>query len=185
MEGRTLCNDVLFCPTVIEPNELLQVAEQAWTPRDPDHDPDKLKQYRFDGIVRLLAPSDDDKLYQMLEENQRHDYGFGPKSLIYRLSSSPSSPSSSSSINTSNKSASFDFQAIFPKTYGMLTNQKFRWFQYKKGVLHVICGRLGVLDANIGNLKTNKYCNVGSTSLSRSMNFCVRWKQVGSGTEQS
>jgi len=45
----------------------------------------------------------------------------------------PSSPSQSA--------VKFDFQKVFPKTYAMLTNKKFRWFQYKNGILRVIAGR--------------------------------------------
>ena len=48
IQGRTMDEDVLFCPVVMHPNEFLQVANEAWTPRDPDNDPDKLDQYHID-----------------------------------------------------------------------------------------------------------------------------------------
>lgn len=137
IQGHTMDEDVLFCPVVMDPNEFLQVANEAWTPRDPDDDPDKLDQYRFDGILRSLAPADDDEIYGKLQD-VKNSAIFGPYRLIYRLNRD----------TITNKHA-FDFQTVFPKTYAMLTNGKFRWFQYQKGILRIIVGRgIGPLDRN-------------------------------------
>jgi len=71
---RTSESDVMNCPVVLEPNEFLQVAELAWTPRVSN----RLDHYIFDGILRFLAPSEDDEVYNKLHEMKRNDDGFGP-----------------------------------------------------------------------------------------------------------
>ncbi len=154
ISGRT-DSDVMFCPVVLEPNEFLQVSELAWTPRDPKDDKDNLDGYRFEGMIRFLAPSDNDEVYDTLNKTRQEEmaeggFFYGPYQLIHRLPPS-----------YSKKLKSFDFQKIFPKTYAMLTNGKFRWFLYKKGVLRIIAGRgIGPMNRDFGSeqiLKTWKY----------------------------
>lgn len=129
MEGRSCSDDLLFCPAPLELNEFLQVGEKSWTPRDPQEDPDKLHTYRHSNVCRLLVPSDNDEVYEkFVKQTKSESCADGHKALIYRLA-------------TESKKSEFCFQKVFPKTYAMLHNNKFRWFQYKKNILRVGVGR--------------------------------------------
>jgi hypothetical protein len=142
IENKDMSNDLLICPSVMEPNEFLQVAEKAWTPRDRNDDQDKLEMYRYDSISRFLIRSDDDEGYKNLKEMILNDSGFGSKKVIFRLSKSKESLTNANANSTNHSSKpAFDFEKVFPNTYAMLTNNMFRWFQYRKGVLRVIAGR--------------------------------------------
>jgi len=128
IEGRSMNVDMMYCPHQMEPNELLSLSEEAWTPRHEDKDTDQLKNFRYESICRYLIPKDDDELYESMEKCIKNDNGFGPKMLLFRAAKD-------------GKKSAFDFQKVFPITYGMFTNNKFRWFQYKKDILRIIVGR--------------------------------------------
>lgn len=128
MQDRTASSDLLFCPGVFDPDELLQAAEKAWEPCDREEDPHNLKQYRYDYICRWMTPADDDQAYERVSEYTKGASVYGPKILLFRLPKD-------------RKVSPFSFQSAFPKTYEMLRCGKFRWFQYKKDVLRVLVGR--------------------------------------------
>jgi len=134
MEDRTQSRDLLFCPCLIEPTELLQVVDKAWEPRDRSADTDDLEQFRYDWINRWVVEADNDEVYENISEMHSSDSGFGSKKLLFRLPKD-------------RKRSGFDFEKAFPKTYAMLLCGKFRWFQYKKDVLRVIVGRGVGLDS--------------------------------------
>ncbi|KAL7539548.1 hypothetical protein ACHAXR_010592, partial [Thalassiosira sp. AJA248-18] len=128
MEDRTQSRDILFCPGAIEPNELIQVIDKAWEPRDKSADTDGLDRYRYDWINRWVVAADNDEEYERISDMFESDSGYGSKNLLFRLA-------------RDRKRSGFEFEKAFPKTYAMLRCGKFRWFQYKKGVLRVIVGR--------------------------------------------
>ena len=43
MEDRNSSQDLLFCPGVLDLNELIEVVNNAWEPRDRSNDPDGLE----------------------------------------------------------------------------------------------------------------------------------------------
>ena len=49
-----MSSDIMVCPSVMDPQEFLNVAEESWTPRDPNNDPDRLENYRYEFILRHL-----------------------------------------------------------------------------------------------------------------------------------
>lgn len=130
MEDRNSTQDLLFCPGVLDLNELLEVVNMAWTPRDRNNDPDGLEQIRYDWISRWIVGANDDAEYRRIKESMEDDSGWGAKRLLFRLEK-----------DGKKKSSSFDFEKVFPKTFAMMKNGKFRWIRYKKGVLRVIVGR--------------------------------------------
>ena len=128
MEDRTSSSDVLFCPSPIESNELLQVVDKAWEPRNRNDDTDGLRHIRYDYINRWVVAADNDVGYERISKMIKDDAGFGSKMLLFRLAKD-------------RKQSGFQFEKVFPKTYAQLQSGKFRWFQYKKGVLRVVVGR--------------------------------------------
>ncbi|KAL9180015.1 hypothetical protein ACHAXT_007985 [Thalassiosira profunda] len=128
MEDRNCSSDVLFCPGVLDPNELLQAVDKAWEPRERDDDPDRLEDYRYDWIRRFITGADDDEGAKIVQELIANDNGFGAKLVPIRL-------------KKDREKSDFDFEAVFPKTAGQIMSGRFRWFQYKKGVLRVVVGR--------------------------------------------
>mmetsp|Transcript_17076 Transcript_17076/g.28011 ORF Transcript_17076/g.28011 Transcript_17076/m.28011 type:complete len:162 (-) Transcript_17076:740-1225(-) len=129
MEDRNSTQDLLFCPGVLDLNELMEVVNKAWEPRDRKNDPDGLEQFRYDWISRWVVGANDDAEYKRIKESIEDDTGFGAKRLLFRLDKDGKSTSS------------FEFEKLFPKTFAMMKSGKFRWFRYKKGVLRVIVGR--------------------------------------------
>jgi len=127
MESRTQTQDLLYAPCVLDPNELLQVVDKAWEPRNRNTDPDHLDRFRYDCISRWIVPSDDDEIYDSVKKVHENASEYGPFNLLFRLTNDRAIPD-------------FDFQKLFPKTYAMLRSGKFRWIQYRKGVLRVIMG---------------------------------------------
>ena len=128
MEDRTSSSDVLFCPSKIEPTELLQVVDKAWKPRDRNADTDGLGSTRFDFISRWVVAADNDVAYERISGMIEDETPYGPKTLLFRLAKN-------------RKQSAFQFEKVFPKTYAQLQCDKFRWIQYKKGVLRVVVGR--------------------------------------------
>jgi hypothetical protein len=128
METRTSSSDLLFCPCILNPNELLEAVDTAWQPRDRDQDPDRLNMYQFDWISRFLVKSDDDEEFKRASDFINESSPYGPKRILCRLPKD-------------RKKSGFEFESVFPKTYAMLTSGKFRWFAYRKGILRVIVGR--------------------------------------------
>jgi hypothetical protein len=131
IENNSFGSDLFNCPTVMDVNELLQVAEVAWSPRNfRKDDPDHLDRYRYSSILRFVCSADNteghDKLKDMIAKEE--ECGYGPKMLLFQL-------------EKARKKHPFDFEKVFPKTYAMLSNGKFRWFVYKKDILRVIVGR--------------------------------------------
>ena len=129
MEDRNSTQDLLFCPGVLDLNELMEVVNKAWEPRDRRNDPDGLEQYRYDWISRWIVGANDDAEYKRVKESIDDDSGFGAKRLLFRLDKDGKSTSS------------FEFEKKFPKTFSMMKSGKFRWFRYKRGCLRVIVGR--------------------------------------------
>jgi hypothetical protein len=127
MENTTLTQDLFYAPTVLDLNELFEVGEKAWMPRDLDSDPDKLDRYRYDAISRWVVSADDDEEYEKARKYHKEIGKWGPKYILFRLSKD-------------RKPSGFDFEKVFPKTCAMLRSGKYRWVQYKKGVLRVIVG---------------------------------------------
>ncbi|CAB9509386.1 expressed unknown protein [Seminavis robusta] len=138
MEDATCSNDLMFAPMHFrDMNEFMVVAEQSWTPRDPDNDPDNLKRYRYNGVSRYLLPktSDADEAEEALkppEDDDNEWAAHASKRLLYRLSNGE---------KQEDKTSKFDFVEAFPKTAAQFASGKFRWIQYKKGILRVLVGR--------------------------------------------
>ena len=134
MECSNGTSDLLFAPEPFtDINEFLKVAERAWTPRDPNTDPDRIWEYRYDWLSRFVFPAgpNGDVPYQwFLKQSQSEEMQYCSKMLLFRLT-----PSEASTKH------SFDFAKVFPKTHANLTSGKFRWFKYNKGVLRVLVGR--------------------------------------------
>jgi len=130
MEDRNSSQDLLFCPGVLDLNELLEVVNNAWEPRNRSNDPDHLDRFCYDWISRWIVGANDDAGYLRMKEIIDNDPGFGSKKLLFR-----------SNENHDSKKSSFDFEKVFPKTFAMMSNGKFRWIRYKRGILRVIVGR--------------------------------------------
>ena len=127
MENSTQSQDLLYAPAMFDLNELLEVVERAWLPREKKSDPDKLDRYRYDSIMRWTVPAYDDNTYEEVKKIHKESEPWGPKRILFRL-------------RKRRKLSGFDFKKVFPKTYAMLRSGKYRWFQYKKGILRVIVG---------------------------------------------
>ena len=128
MINRTSSSDLLFFPGRFEINELLQTGEKAWEPVDPKEDKNDLDRFRYDSIARWGIPPGDDKSYDRISKMRDEMGPWGPKMLLFQLAKE-------------REESEFKMEQVFPKTYEMLQCGKFRWFQYKKGVLRVIVGR--------------------------------------------
>lgn len=128
IEGRT-GNDVMHCVAMESIYDFLDIAEQAWTPRNENEDADNLTRFRHDCIMRHLVAADNDELYTSLQEMIDQDGGYGAKHVIVRGKKDCKKPSG------------FDFEKVFPLTFKMLTGDYFRWFQFKNNILHVLVGR--------------------------------------------
>ena len=127
MENSTQSQDLLYAPAMFDLNELLEVVERAWLPREKKSDPDKLDRYRYDSIMRWTVPAYDDNTYEEVKKIHKESEPWGPKRILFRL-------------RKRRNLSGFDFKKVFPKTYAILRSGKYRWFQYKKGILRVIVG---------------------------------------------
>mmetsp|Transcript_6806 Transcript_6806/g.11453 ORF Transcript_6806/g.11453 Transcript_6806/m.11453 type:complete len:91 (+) Transcript_6806:956-1228(+) len=85
MEDRNSSQDLLFCPGVLDLNELIEVVNNAWEPHDRSNDPDGLDQFRYDWISRWIVGANDDAEYVRIKESIDDDTGFGAKRLLFRL----------------------------------------------------------------------------------------------------
>mmetsp|Transcript_14353 Transcript_14353/g.26944 ORF Transcript_14353/g.26944 Transcript_14353/m.26944 type:complete len:718 (-) Transcript_14353:1861-4014(-) len=131
IENNCLDSDLLNCPTVMDINELLQVAEHAWSPKNyHKDDPDHLDYYRYSCIMRFICAANNTEGYEKIKEMiaKENSMGCGAKMLVFQL-------------DKTRKKHPFDFEKVFPKTHAMLSNGKFRWFLYKKDILRVLVGR--------------------------------------------
>ncbi len=127
MENLMLSQDLFYAPVIFDLNELFEVGEKAWMPRNKNSDPDKLDKYRYDAIRRWVVPAEDDQTYEEVKKIHKESGPWGAKHILFRLPKD-------------RKPSGFDFAKVFPKTYAMLRSGKYRWFQYKKGTLRVIVG---------------------------------------------
>jgi len=123
--------DMMYCgPVFADLNEFLATADESWTPRDPEHDPDELHRRRYDGVCRHIFPTDDtyqERYDQLRSLEDDPEYAmFCAKNFLHRGATA---------------TKDFAFVKSFPKTAAQLTSGKFRWFQYRRGVLRVLVGR--------------------------------------------
>jgi len=127
MTNRANDLDLLYIPLMFDMNEVMEVIEQAWKPRDRKTDPDNLHMYRYDSIMRWAVPANNDEAYEKVKKTHEADGEWGPKHILFWLTKD-------------REVLGFDFKKVFPKTYAMLQSGKYRWFQYKSGVLRIIIG---------------------------------------------
>ena len=148
MENSTLSQDLFNAPVMFDLNELFEVGEKAWMPRNKNSDQEKLGRYRYDAISRWVVPAEDDQTYEEVKEMHEESGPWGPKYILIRLPKD-------------RKPSGFNFEKVFPKTYAMLQSGKYRWFHYKKGILRVIVGPGKGYDGRCFEsnqiLKTSKY----------------------------
>ena len=143
MENATCSKDLFFCsPPFEDMNEFFAVAEQAWSPRYQDNDPDCLDFYNYNDIFRHVFPADPkwDKAYHVLLKHQQEENYAQENSFKFLVFRKPPKDDETSSIDDGD-SGRFDFAKVFPKTNAQLTSGKFRWFMYKNNILRVLVGR--------------------------------------------
>jgi hypothetical protein len=160
MENANCSSDLLFAADIFEDmQEFLELSEEAWTPRSPGTDPDKLYNYRPDWIQRHLFCSTakaDERYNQMVESQKNPMARFGPKVVSFRRTRNGAPPppqegkkegentekgdkggETNGTTERSSKKAcddeehGFDFAKAFPKTFEQFQNGKFRWFRCK------------------------------------------------------